>query len=200
MDFRQIFRVGGTWFKEQSVVQGTIWNIFVMFHLTPWTQEIFSNLFGKIRVSWQHYRKMNEWIFMKLSAKVSHEESNHLEHFQYVAGNPLNTGSIFLFCGFVMVGKIMEKWANRFSLNFHEMSRTTQEIIRQTVSRLTRLFHGLPSRRSSVSVSNITAKWMNGILWNFQDMTQEIIWNIWIFWDDVFKPLDTVFIFLFSGS
>ena len=49
------------------------------------------------------------------------------------------------------------------------------------MSCLTRLFHGPTSRRTGVSFSNITVKWMNGFLWNIQDMSalaQEPIWNI----------------------
>ena len=42
-------------------------------------------------------------------------------------------------------------------MKFHDIWVTTQEK-RWTVSRLTRLFHGLPSRRGGVSVSNIMDK------------------------------------------
>ena len=73
---------------------------------------------------------MNERIFMKFSAKAAHETMDNLKDFRDVALNPLNTGSIFLFSGFVIVGNIMETRADGFSWNFHEMSGTTKEIIR----------------------------------------------------------------------
>ena len=66
---------------------------------------------------------------MKFSAKFAHETMNNLEYFRGDVVNPLNTGLIFLFFGFGIVGNIMEKRANRFSWNFHELSGTTQEII-----------------------------------------------------------------------
>ena len=52
--------------------------------------------------------------FSKTSGKVAHETRNNLEHYRDVAVNPLNTGSIFLFSGFVIVGNIMGKRAYRF--------------------------------------------------------------------------------------
>ena len=68
-----------------------------------------------------------------------------------------------------------------FMIFFYETLGTTAEIINKTVSHLTSLFHGLPSRHDGVPVSNITVKGMNGISWNFQDMSimaQETIWHI----------------------
>ena len=115
---------------------------------------------------------------MKFSEEVEHEARNNREHFRDVAIIPLNAGLLFLFSGFVIIVDIMEKRAYRFPRNFHEMSRTTQEIISWTVYAW--LFHDLPSRRGDVSVSNITAKWMNGFLWIFRDistMTQGTFWN-----------------------
>ena len=50
-------------------------------------------------------------------------------------------------------------------------------------------------------VSNTTVKSLSGFSWNFQDMlalTQGV--NLNIFGDDRFKPLDTEFLILFSGS
>ena len=77
------------------------------------------------------------------------------------AVNPLNPGSLFLFPGMVFVSNVMEKRVSGFSWNFHDTSRTSQEIIIETVSGLPRLFHGLTSRHHSVSVGNITVKWMS---------------------------------------
>ena len=52
---------------------------------------------------------------MEFSAKVGHETRNKLEHFRGVAVNPMNTGSIFLFSGFVIVGKTDERIFMNFS-------------------------------------------------------------------------------------
>ena len=67
---------------------------------------------------------------MKFSGKIAHETKNNLEYFRVVVINPLYSGSIFLFSESVIVSTIMEKRVNGFSLNFHDTSGTTQEIIR----------------------------------------------------------------------
>ena len=46
---------------------------------------------------------------MKFSAKVGHKPRNNLEYFQDIEINPFNSGSIFPFSGFVIVGNIMKK-------------------------------------------------------------------------------------------
>ena len=66
---------------------------------------------------------------MKFSEKDGLDTRSNLEDFRDVAVNPLNPGSIHLFSGSVFVCNIMEKRVNGFSLNFYEMSGTTQEII-----------------------------------------------------------------------
>ena len=73
---------------------------------------------------------MDERIFMKFSGKIAHETKDNLEHFRVVVINPLNSGSIFLFCESVIVSTIMAKRMNGFSLNFHDISGTIQEINR----------------------------------------------------------------------
>ena len=67
---------------------------------------------------------------MKFSGKTEHEIKNNLKHFRVVVMNPLNSGSIFLFCESVVVNTIMEKRMKGFSWNFHDLLRTTQEIIK----------------------------------------------------------------------
>ena len=52
---------------------------------------------------------------MKFSGYIAHETKNNLEHFRVVMINPLNSGSIFLFCESVIVGTVMEKRMNGFS-------------------------------------------------------------------------------------
>ena len=68
---------------------------------------------------------------MKYSEKGGLDTVSNMEHFQDVAMNPLNPGSIYLFSGSVFVCNIVEKEKreNGFSWNFCEMSGTTQEII-----------------------------------------------------------------------
>ena len=80
------WRGGGMW----NLVPETIWNIYGMFRLTPWTHEMFFNIFAEIRVCKQHYGKMNERIVMKFSANFAHEARN-------VQGTiwVLKTGSLF---------------------------------------------------------------------------------------------------------
>ena len=51
--------------------------------------------------------------------------------------------------------------------------------IEQNFWRPTRLFHGPQTRGGAMSVSNITEKWMNGILWNLQDLLDITHWEIW---------------------
>ena len=48
--------------------------------------------------------------------------------------------------GYVFLSNITKKWVNGFSWNFHGMLGNTHEIVRSTVSRLTRPFHCLPLR------------------------------------------------------
>ena len=60
-----------------DLVPGTIWNIYGMFRLAPWTHEIFFNIFAEIRVCKQHYGKMNERIVMKISANFAHKAMNN---------------------------------------------------------------------------------------------------------------------------
>ena len=50
---------------------------------------------------------------MKFSAKIVHEAKNNLKHFRVVVINPVNSGSIFLFCESVVVSTIMEKTDER---------------------------------------------------------------------------------------
>ena len=136
--------------------------------------------FKEIRVCEQHYGYTDERIFMIFLGKVGHETKITLEHFQDIDVSPLNLGSILLFSWSVFVYNIMEKRVNGFSWNFHDMSGTIQGVIIWTISRMTRLFHGLTSRRGGVSVSNITVKWIKRFSWNFQDstvVTRETIWN-----------------------
>ena len=67
---------------------------------------------------------------MKFSGKIAHATKKNLEHFWVVVINPLNSGSIFLFCKSVIVSTIKEKRMNGFSLIFHDISGTTQKIDR----------------------------------------------------------------------
>ena len=80
--------------------------------------------------------------------KDGHETRSNREHFRDVAVNPLIPGSIYLFPGSVFVCNIMEKRMNGFSWNLHETPGTTQEIISETVSYASIMFHGLPSGRT----------------------------------------------------
>ena len=52
---------------------------------------------------------------MKFSGKIVHETKNNPKHFRVVVINPLNPGSIFLFCESVVVSTNMEKRMNGFS-------------------------------------------------------------------------------------
>ena len=65
---------------------------------------------------------------------------------------------------------------------------------------MTTLFHGLLSRPSGVSVSNITVKWMNIFIKFPRSVHYDMRNNLEHFGDDAFNPLNTGFIFLFSGS
>ena len=51
---------------------------------------------------------------MKFSGKIVHETKNNLKHFCVVVINPLNSGSIFLFCESVIVSTIVKKRMNGF--------------------------------------------------------------------------------------
>ena len=53
--------------------------------------------------------------FHEISGQVGYETRNNLEHFEGVAFNPLDPGSIFLFSGSVFDSDIMEKRVNGFS-------------------------------------------------------------------------------------
>ena len=93
-----------------------------MFHLTPWTQKIFFDIFffffffflGGGVVVWGGdpcllaTLRENEWTdFHEIFSKGWTRDN--LENFQDIAVNPLNPGSISLFYGFVIVGDIMIK-------------------------------------------------------------------------------------------
>ena len=111
--------------RRWDLIQGTIGNIFRMFHLTSWTQDFFPHFFRAIHASLQHCRKTVEHIFMKFSEKDGHDTGSNLENFWDVTVNPLNPGSIYLFPGPVFVCNIMGKR----SWFFYETSGMTQEII-----------------------------------------------------------------------
>ena len=108
---------------------------------------------------------------MKFSRQFGYGTIYILEHFEDVGFNSLCPGLIFLFSRSMLDGNITQKRVNRFSWNFQDMLQTTQNIIDKTVSCLTRLFHGPPSRRDGVPVSNITVKWVIGFWLNFKDMS-----------------------------
>ena len=125
--------------------------------------------------------------------KSRHKTRNTLEHFRdlgfikdysgtFPGSSDEHLESVIEFSIFWIRGfsNIMEKVMNGFSWNCHT-SGTTQEEIIKTVSRLTRLFHGLLTRCVGVSLSNISVKRKNRFSWNFQDrtvLTRGTSWNI----------------------
>ena len=70
---------------------------------------------------------------------------NNLEYVGDDRFNPMGTGFLFLFSGSVFVGNITEYRRDGHSWHFLDMD--TQEAIGFTVSRLSRLFHALQTRR-----------------------------------------------------
>ena len=107
----------------------------------------------------------NEWTdFHEISAKVGYETRNTLEYFRDVVFNPLNPLNRFFY--FMDSWLLVISWKKgegvfmKFLWNIKDDTRNSQ-----IVSRLIRLFQGLPSSQNGVSVSNITAKWMNGFSW-----------------------------------
>ena len=121
MDFHEIIRIGGTWYKEQL---GYSW-----YSIQPLEHRTFSHFFGEIHDSKQHCNKTIERIFMKFSEKDRLDTKSNLEHFRVVTVNTLSPGSIDLFLGSVFVCNIVEKRVHGFSWFFYEMAGTTQEII-----------------------------------------------------------------------
>ena len=123
MDFHEIFRVSGTWYKEQS---GTFLGCSILplehrksFSTFSGESVSVSNTTGKWMngFSWnlqqrldmrQYHGKTDEWIFMKFSGYVDYDTRNNLEHFGGDAFNPLDTGFIFLFSGSLFISNIMK--------------------------------------------------------------------------------------------
>ena len=80
-----------------DLIQGTIGNIFGMFHLTPWTQN-FPPLFRSNPCLLAALQKSGWANFHEIFRK-GHDTGSNLEHFRDVTVNPLNPGSIYLFQG-----------------------------------------------------------------------------------------------------
>ena len=78
-----------------DLIQGTVANIFRMFHSNSVNTGIFSHFFGGIYPSQQLCRKTVERIFMKFPEKDGHDTRSNLKHFLDVMVNPLNPGSIY---------------------------------------------------------------------------------------------------------
>ena len=66
---------------------------------------------------------------MKFSEQVGRETKNKLEHFEDVAFNPLDPGSILAFSGSVLDTNIMKKRVKKISWNFQDMSGIAQQNI-----------------------------------------------------------------------
>ena len=183
-----------------DLTQRTIGNIFRMFHITPWAQDLFSHFSDQstpLRSIAEKRFNGFSWNFQKRTDMTEEAIWNifGMLRLTYESWVDLSISWIRVFCN------IMEKRVNGFSWFFYETSGMTQKIINLTVSYLLRLFHGLPSRRPGVFVSNTTVKSMSGFSWNFQDMlavTQKN--NLEHFGDDRFNPLGTGFRFPFSES
>ena len=97
-----------------DLVQGIIWNIFRLFHSTPWTLVSFSTFSGE-SVTVNNITGNNEWTdFHDIFSRGSHETRNNQNIFLDFAVNPLKPRSIFPFSGSVIVSSIMEKRVNGF--------------------------------------------------------------------------------------
>ena len=73
----------------------------------PFDTEFLFLCFKEIRICEQHNRKTQERIFITFSGQIGHETRNNIEHFLYVAANPLDPGWIFQFSGSVFSSNIM---------------------------------------------------------------------------------------------
>ena len=137
-DFHDFFRVGGT-------IQGTIVNIFRMFHFqkrTDLTQGAIWNTFGMLRLThwilggliyfldpclFVIYGKTGEWIFMKFLWKVRHNTRNILAWLFHTCLD----GFMVLHLGDpnVFVSNTTVKSMSGFSLNFQDILAMTQGLI-----------------------------------------------------------------------
>ena len=86
-----------------------------------------NSILGGIRVCQQHYGRTSKLVFMKNSGQFGYDIGNNLEHFEDIAYNPLDPGSIYVFVGPVLASNITEKRVHGSSWNFHEISETTQQ-------------------------------------------------------------------------
>ena len=116
---------------RSSKILGTIWKKLGVLCLTPSIEErryievyssmiqFFISFFSRksVLVSNITGKRMNgfSWNFQE---RLHIRQIKNLEHFWVVVINPLNSGSIFLFCKSVIVSTIKEKLMNGFSLIF----------------------------------------------------------------------------------
>ena len=143
MDFHEIFKIDQTWYKKQSGFWGC--SIFL----------IFSLLWGEgIHISWQHYRKMGNWIFV-IVKMVRMSPKEQCGTFWGCCVSLCRHRKRFLLFVSMFAGNIMEIWLNRFLLNFQDMLNMIQNIAR--------LFH---ARLECLMVPQIsTAKCLLPTLW-----------------------------------
>ena len=147
-DFHEIFRVCGIWHRELS---GT-WlacTVEPLEHRKSFSTFAVSNITG----NWMKRFSLNFQQRLNMRQRTIWNILGMLQLTPWIQDRFF---FFFWICDcWSYYGK---KHANGFLWNFHEIFGATQEIISWTVARLTRLSHSLPSRRSGVSGSNITAK------------------------------------------
>ena len=130
---------------------------------------------------------------MKFSGKIAHTTKKNLEHFWVVVINPLNSGSIFLFCKSVIVSTIKEKLMNGFSLIF-------LWYIGHDTKKIDRLFHAwldcFTVSHLGAAVCLLAILWTNRFSWNFQDISAMTWGTTWKnCGGDALNTLKTGFIF-----
>ena len=164
-----------------DLIQGIIGNIFMMFHLTPWTQD-FSPTFSEqsMPLSSIAEKRLNGflWDFQK---ETDMEQGAIWNIFGMLRLTPWILGGFIYFldpCLFVIL------WKNVWT-DFHEIFMKRQAWHKKL---LARLFHTCPDCLTvshlgalGVFVSNTTVNSMSVFSWNFQymlAMTQETFFNI----------------------
>ena len=141
MDFHEIFRVGGTWYKEQL-------GIFSGYSIQPLQHRIIFSTFSEESMPHSSIvEKQLNGFSWNCQKRMDLTQGAIWNIFGMLQLTPWILGRFIYFldpCFFVIFWKYV--WMD-FRETFVKCQNTTQKIISKTVSYMPRLFHSFPSRR-----------------------------------------------------
>ena len=120
LDFREIFRIGGTWYCEHSE---TIWECSIK----PFPYGIFVSNFSGESVSVRNITEKGWADFHEICRAGWLWDKEQTRTFWGVAFNTFDPALILIFSRSVLDSNIMGKQVNGFSWNFQDMSSMAQQ-------------------------------------------------------------------------